>query len=509
MKSSFALLLSAWVGATACAQAQKPNIIILYADDMGYGDLGANNPQSKIPTPHLDQLAQEGMRFTDGHSSSGVCTPSRYAMLTGRYHWRKFYGISGAFDAPKISADRLTIPALLKTAGYTTAAIGKWHLGMGWAAIENEGVASVKAMGRSARPPEAFDWSKPVPDGPTGRGFDYYFGDAGVINFAPYCWMENDRILEAPTKMHASEKDWRAPKEKHGIMRPGPMVPGWDPYKVLPTLTQKAVAYVKAQAEADAPFFLYMAFPSPHAPIVPNDEFDGRSQAGAYGDLMVETDDACGQILAALEATGQADNTLVIFTADNGSEQIAHARDIKFDHWSSGPFRGVKRDIYEGGHHVPFVVKWPGMAKPGAVSDGLVSQIDIMATLGEIVGANLPAGQAEDSQSFLPLLRGAPVATRKALVHNTFEEDFAIRQDNWVLVFADGNPQSRLKKYSSSKWDEKHGYPHTARTGLELYDLKTDLGQRHNVAAEYPERVKQMQEKLNQIRQQGGVAAGK
>ena len=299
----------------------KPNILILYADDLGYGDLKILNPKSKIPTPHLEKLAKEGMIFTDGHSSSGICTPSRYALLTGRYHWRKFHSIVGAFGASAFNSERLTLPEMLRDCGYNTAAIGKWHLGWNWDAIKKPGAKPIKQGKRSGFVPDAFDWSKSIPNGPLDHGFDYYFGDT-VINFPPYCWIENDKVVDVPDTIMDTTK-WKEIKEGGWECRAGPMFSGWDPYENIPTTTQKAVEYVKKQAKNDKPFFLYFAFPSPHAPIIPNDEFDGKSGAGPYGDFVYETDDACGRILKALEQSGQADNTIVIFTADNGPEKYA------------------------------------------------------------------------------------------------------------------------------------------------------------------------------------------
>ena len=362
------------------ADDPKPNILILYADDLGFGDLGCYNPDSKIPTPHLDNLAKTGLRFLDGHSSSGICTPSRYALLTGRHHWRDFHGIVNALGGSVFKPERLTLPEMLKEKGYATAAIGKWHLGWDWNALRKPG-----SKGNSF---EAFDWSKSIPDGPLAHGFDHYFGDT-VINFPPYGWIEDDKMVKAPDTMMDTKK-WKKIKEGNWECRPGPMVSDWDPYQNIPVTTEKGVEYIKKQKDVDGPFFLFFAFPSPHAPIIPNDEFDGKSKAGPYGDFVYETDDACGRLLKALEDSGQSENTVVIFTADNGPEKYAYARDQKFDHWSAHPFRGLKRDIYEGGHHVPYIVRWPGLTKAGTTTDALVSQIDIMATLASHLGFDLP-----------------------------------------------------------------------------------------------------------------------
>ena len=402
----FLLALTADFGwGLATAADRPPNILLIYADDMGYGDLGANNPGSKIPTPNLDRLAAEGLRFTDGHSSSGICTPSRYAMLTGRHHWRDFHDIANSFDPPVFKPGQLTLPAMLRQKGYTTACIGKWHLGMDWDAIRKPGTP-----GKSIQHTD-FDWTKRFPGGPLDFGFDYYFGD-NVINFPPYAWIENDRLVQAPdmTLTNVPGK----PKEGSWECRPGPARSDWDFYKVLPTLTTKGVDYIRSRKSADKPFFLYFALPSPHAPIIPNDAFDGKSKAGPYGDFVAETDDTCGQLISALRQTGQETNTIVIFTADNGPEFYAYARDQKFDHWSAAPFRGLKRDVYEGGHHVPFLIKWPGVTRPGSVSDALISQVDFMATFAALVNFDLPRNAAEDSFNFLPYLSVRQTLLRRA-----------------------------------------------------------------------------------------------
>jgi arylsulfatase A len=485
------LLLTA---ATSLHAVEKPNILLLYADDLGYGDLGCYNPDSKIPTPHLDRLASQGMRFTDAHSSSGVCTPSRYAMLTGRHHWRDFHGIVNSFGKSVFKAERLTLPEMLQAKGYETACIGKWHLGWNWDAIRTPGSK------KNGIRPEDFDWSKPIPDGPLAHGFDHYFGDT-VINFPPYCWIEDDKVLKAPDTMMDPAK-WKPIKEGNWECRPGPMVSGWDPYQNIPETTRRGVEYIKARKDSAKPFFLYFAYPSPHAPIIPNDSFDGKSKAGPYGDFVHETDDSIGRLLRALEESGKLENTLVIFSADNGAEHYAYARDEKFGHWSSHPLRGLKRDIYEGGHRVPTILKWPGVIKPGTVSHALVSQIDFMATLAAALGYELPADAAEDSHDLLPLLKGETDTIRSSLIHNTNEKGYAVRDGEWLLVDAKSGYLSRR----DPAWEKRRGYPAGPQGPVELYHLKTDLAQKHNVAAEHPERVKELQALLKKIRDKGHSA---
>jgi len=489
MKLLTALLILIALSAVLPA-TEKPNILLLYADDLGFGDLTCYNPQSKIPTPQLDKLASQGMRFTDAHSSSGICTPSRYAMLTGRHHWRDFHDIVSHFGKSVFQPERLTLPEMLKAKDYTTAAIGKWHLGWNWDAIRKPGSS------KNGIQADDFDWSKPIPDGPLAHGFDRYFGD-DVINFPPYCWIENDKVLKAPDTM-MDPKKWKAIKEGGWECRPGPMASGWDPYQNLPETTRRGVDFIHAQKDAAQPFFLYFAFPSPHAPIIPNDVFDGKSEAGPYGDFVVETDDSVGQLLKALEDSGQADNTVVIFSADNGPERYAYARDEKFGHWSAHPLRGLKRDIYEGGHRVPTIIKWPGVTKPGAVCNALVSQIDFMATLAAALAYELPDDAAEDSHNLLPLLKGEVAAVRSTHIHNT-NQPYAIRHGDWLLVDGKGN--------RNAAWEKRHGYrDNKMKSPVELYNLKTDLAQKHNVAAAHPERVAELKALLKKIREQGHSA---
>ena len=280
------------------------------------------------------------------------------------------------------------------------------------------------------------------------------------------------------------------------------MVSNWNPYDCIPTLTKRGVAYIHAQAKTDKPFFLYFAFPSPHAPIIPNDEFDGKSKAGPYGDFVYETDDACGQLLKALADSGQADNTIVIFTADNGPEKYAYARDEKFDHWSAKPFRGLKRDIYEGGHHVPFLVRWPGFAQAGAVSEALVSQVDVMATLAEIIGYDLPDDAAEDSHSMRTLLLGEDDGMRDTIIHNTFANAYAIRHGDWILIDAKTGYHSGRNK----AWEERRDYPPDDKQDVELYNLKDDVGQKVNLANKHPDTVSELNSLLTKIRKQGHSA---
>ena len=491
-----ALLVVGFCVPVGPADAKPPNIVILYADDMGYGDLGANHPASKIPTPYLDKLASEGMRFTDAHSSSGICTPSRYALLTGRFHWRKLHGIVNSFGKPALDETELTLPELLKTKGYRTACIGKWHLGWNWSDIQNPGAKPTGDAKGSANgfAPDAFDWSKPISGGPLSHGFDFYFGD-DVPNFPPYAWMKNDRVITVP-----SEPLTITSKTKEGAWetRPGPMTPGWDFYAVVPRLRDVAVKWIGDQHGNEQPFFLYVPFNSPHTPIVPADEFHGKSRVGGFGDFVMQTDDMAGRILQALADHGFADNTLVLFTADNGPEHYAYERIRKFGHRSSGPLRGVKRDLYEGGHRVPFLVRWPGVVKPNSVSNALVSQVDIMATLAAAVGAELPANAAPDSENLMAVWKENAPSPRRSIVHNTFENAYAVRHDNWLLIAAKSGAHSKVPSW----FNDENGYTDDDLPG-ELYDLSADLAQKINLYAKEPAKVAELTEIMNAIRARG------
>lgn len=477
---------------------ELPNIVIIYADDMGYGDLNIQNPDSKIPTPNLNQLASEGMRFTDAHSSSGICSPSRFALLTGSYHWRRQHGIVGAFGKPFFKDTDITLPQLLKTKGYSTACIGKWHLGWEWP-FKNEPSGEIQRGDRIQKvyTSNDIDWSQPIQGGPLARGFDYYFGD-GTINFPPYAWVENDRLTAIPTDEMDANNSIQNTKEGRWEFRVGPKLKDWDPYEVLPTLTTKVVEWVNQQ-EAEQPFFLYFPLPSPHAPIIPNDEFIGKSEAGGYGDFMYQTDWVIGQVLDALKAKGFEDNTIVIFSSDNGPERYAFKRAETYDHFSMGKFRGLKRDVWEGGHHVPFIVKWPGHVEAGSTSEEVISQVDIISTLAEITEIPLPENAAPDSYSLLPIISAQdyPSPFREATVHNTFENKWGIRQGDWLFMNNKDGEHSKMPE----SFKELRSYTDFATEGL-LFNMKTDPEQRINLYVEHPQKVEELDALLQKYREQ-------
>lgn len=461
--------------------------------------MGCNNPDSKIPTPNLDRLASQGMRFTDTHAPSSVCTPSRYSILTGRYCWRTRLkkGVLWPWDPPLIEPDRLTVASLLRQHGYRTACMGKWHLGWDWATLDGEPANKGTEIGeldvdqRHAME-QNIDYSKPMRGGPIDCGFDTYFG-VDVPNFPPYTWFEQDRLTDPPTE----EK----PDKMFGL--PGRMKPGWSLEAMIPELVNRAVKYI-GDSGSD-PFFLYFALTSPHTPIVPNKEFIGRSGAGPYGDFVYEVDWVVGQIMEALERKGIADDTLLIFTSDNGPEcaeaaaggSYKHIR--QFGHYSMGHLRGVKRDIWEGGHRVPFIARWPGITPSGSVCDQLTILGDLIATCAQLLGVELRDGDAEDSVSILPLLQGnTDAVVRDFAMHHSCSGRFAIRKDHWVFIDALSGDDNREPDW----FKKERGYTPHDWPG-ELFDLRDDIAERKNLYGEHPEIVAELSRLLDQIKLAG------
>jgi arylsulfatase A-like enzyme len=481
----------------------NPNIIYILADDLGYGDVGCNDPNCKIPTPNLDRLAAEGMRFSDAHAGSSVCTPSRYSILTGRYAWRSRLksGIVWEWDGSLIEADRPTVAGLLRDAGYRTACLGKWHLGWDWPTLDGRHPNDTLPFGLGAAEArreygfQNIDYSKRIAGGPVDRGFDSYFG-VDVPNFPPYAWFEDDHLVEQPT----GEK----PPELYG--HDGKACPGWSLEAMIPELTRRAVEFVTKQGAhqrdgGDAPYFLYFPLTSPHSPIVPNEQFHGTSGVSRYGDFVCEVDWVVGQVLDALDRSGTRENTLLVFASDNGPERRTpddegvYARAQRTGHYSMGPLRGIKRDVWEGGHRVPFIASWPAVVPKGTVCDQLVGLVDFMATCGDIVGADIPAGGAEDSVSMLPLLRGGDAATIRAhAVHHSAAGTFAVRKGNWVLIDAPTGDENDEPEWIKSE----RGYADHQSPG-ELYDLREDLAERVNRYDDEPEVVAELRRVLTNL----------
>ena len=455
------ILLAASSGLAAeRSDVDHPNVIYILADDLGYGDVHALNPErGKIATPHMDRLAEQGMTFTDAHTSSSVCTPTRYGILTGRYNWRTRLQkhVLRGFDRPLIDADRLTVADVLKQQGYTTACIGKWHLGLGLPAIK--GKPNVGKNGKDV------DWSGRISGGPVDLGFDYYYGISASLDMPPYIYIENDRFIGAAT-------------ETKGWPRKGPAHPDFEASDVLPEIGRKTVEFIEQQ-KADKPFFAYVPFTSPHTPILPAKEWQGKSKLGKYGDFVIQTDAVIGQIVNALDAAGLGENTIVIVTADNGcSAKPSRANELqKLDHYPSAQFRGYKSDLWDGGHRVPFIVRWPARVDGGTTSDQLICLTDLMATCAELSGATIPENAGEDSVSFAAALEGNPIeSTRQGVIHHSINGNFSYRQGKWKLLLSTG----------SGGWSK--GKTSDGVVG-QLYDMEADPGETSNLYTSEPDVV--------------------
>jgi arylsulfatase A len=484
----------------ACQEKKNnpPHIVIILADDLGYGDPQVYNPDSKIPTPHIDRLAAEGMHFTDAHTPSSVCSPTRYGLLTGRYAWRTVLqkSVLWWWDPPLIAPERLTLPKMLKTQNYATACIGKWHLGWRWPSNQDEGymndtipIGQRRLKGRDQLW-NKIDFTKSLGGGPLAAGFDYYFGD-DVPNFAPYTFFENDRLLAVPMQ----EK----PAEMFGA--PGPMAEGWNLEQVMPEITAKAVKYIEEKAQSEEPFFLYFALTAPHTPIAPTEEFLGKSQAGRYGDFVNEVDWSVGQVVEALKKSGAWENTLLIFTSDNGSPHMDGTNmaggvgSIKpYGHDPSRPWRGLKADIWEGGHRVPFIATWPKRIPAKSVSQQVIGLTDVMATVASLLDIPKDPESMEDSHDLSPiLLQNSKQPVRTSIVHHSINGTFAIRHGDWKLILGknSGGFSRGLKPADMP-----------VETDGQLYNLASDPSEKHNLYAENPDKVKELTALLNDIKEQ-------
>jgi arylsulfatase A len=479
----------------------RPNLVVIYTDDQGYGDVSALNPDAKFTTPRIDQLAAEGMSFTDAHSCGTVCTPSRYALLTGRYAWRTREmksGVAVAEGSCLIEADRLTIGSLLQQQGYHTAMIGKWHLRM-----EFPGT-----IGRR-------DWSQPIQDGPTTRGFEYFYGIPASMNFGILTYIENDRVTappiawttKKPGRVRGDDFSYRIMppyQDQGGYKADLEVAPDFVDSEVLSKLTDKAIAYLEHvgdDALRDVPFFLYVALTSPHRPVCPQSQFVGSSKAGLYGDFMVETDYRVGQILDALDKHTLTDHTIVVFTSDNGPETTYRSRIRLFDHHSSGRFKGGKRDIYEGGHRVPFIVRWPGVVDAGATCGEPISQTDLFATMADLLEVELPDDAGEDSWSLMPALSGeAQESGRGPIIHHSSDGYLAIRHGRWKLNMLRGSGGSL-----EPVWRK----PGPGEPPFELYDMLEDPGETMNLHDERPDVVEHMTARLTEIVRSGRSRPGR
>jgi arylsulfatase A len=466
------------------AAGPRPNIVILLVDDLGIGDPGCYNPASKIRTPAIDRLAREGMRFTDVHSSSSVCSPTRYAILTGRYAWRTRMksGVLQGYSRALIEEGRSTLPSLLKEHGYATVGIGKWHLGF---------QAFDARRGERDQP---VDYSRPLRPGPITVGFDEFFGIPASLDMPPYVFVENDRPTEMPTATVGDSGD--SQHARGPFWRKGAMAPSFRHADVLPRLTERAVTFLDRHAKSSPtrPFFLYLALSGPHTPYLPSDKFRGQSGAGDYGDFVETVDASVGEVLSALDRNGLTENTFLAFASDNGArwtpEEIA-----QFGHRSNLENRGQKSDVYDGGHRIPFIVRWPGHVHAGSTSNELGCLVDLMATSADVAGVSLPHDAAEDSFDLRPaFLKENSRPIRDAVVHHSGSGMFAIRSGDWKLVLGLGSggftAPMRIR-------------PRAGEVDAQLYNLKTDRQEQTNVAAARPDVVRALRDKLEQIERSG------
>lgn len=484
------LMSSGFLSGPLFADDPLPNIVLILADDFGVGDIQAHYPTNKIATPHLDRLVREGRSFTDAHSPSAVCSPTRYGILTGRYAWRTRLQewVVAAYEPPLIAPDRPTMPGMLRQAGYHTACIGKWHLGWNWPGPQT----SQMIEKRNGQARLSWNYSLPIQGGPLDRGFDEFFG-VDLPNLPPFTYIEGRQTQPEPTAKFD-------PQPEEGIVLPNgfrgtPAAPNWRMQDILPTITRRATEVISREAQTPEPFFLYFSLTSPHEPVVPSSRFKGKSGIAPIADFVMETDWAVGEILQAIEKAGISDNTLVIFTADNGhSHYTGWQKLVDAGHLPSGPYRGHKGDIWEGGHRVPLVVRWPGQVSPNSSSDQLICLTDFYATLAAVCRQKLPTLGAEDSLSFYPSLVGeTPKGPRTQVVNHSNFGEFAYRDHQWKLVYRLGG-----KNLQSSR-----GKP----TVAELYDLAQDPSETVNVANRFPEHVTRLSEELQQLIQRGASRA--
>lgn len=484
MKNVF-LATASMLSLLSCTEKQKqPNIVFILADDMGYGDVSYFDNNSKLKTENLDRMAQEGVVFTDAHSSSSVSTPTRYGILTGRYNWRSTLknNVLYGYDKALIPADRETMASMLRKNGYTTAGIGKWHLGWDWDNID---------AGKNK-----VDFSKPVQNGPTTRGFDYFYGFCGSLDMAPYVYIENDMPTSLPDRETVNEG-------KYSWWRKGPTGADFVHEEVLPNLVDRACNYIKEKAKADQPYFLYLPLPAPHTPILPTEEFRGKSGIGEYGDFVLMVDAMVGKVLQAVKESGEDGNTIVVFTTDNGCSPAAGIKEMEAQgHRPNSIYRGHKADLFDGGHRIPCILRWPEGTKPHEVRQ-TVCLTDFYATFAAINGYKLMDSEGEDSYNLLPAIVSEteidPI--REATVHHSIDGQFTIRQGDWKLLLS----------ASSGGWSAPTPTDTLALDSLppiQLYNMKDDPSETTNVEAEHPEIVSRLRALMAKYVREGRSTPG-
>ncbi len=473
------------------AGSSLPNIIYILADDMGYGDVSANYPDGKTSTPNIDRLASQGMRFTDAHSPSSVSTPTRYGIMTGRYCWRSRLqtGVLRGYGRSLPDKDRPTVASLLQERGYRTGIVGKWHLGVDWAikpGYEAQASDDMRAMTASAGfvtdiNPEMIDFTKPPENGPTKFGFDESYILPASLDMEPYCYLRND-TLTAPVNRRTEGNDLNT-GYTGAFWRAGFMAENFDFPGVLPEFTNEAVRFVREKSKGDQPFFLYFPMTAPHTPWLPVGEIAGKSGAGDYGDFVAMVDAMVGKVMEAVAQAGIEENTVIIFASDNGP-YWRPAMIEKYGHRAAGPFRGMKADIWDGGHRIPFIVRWPGKVKAGSVSDALTSLTNLIATAADIAGIDPQKVTAEDSYSILPVLlgRSQDVPSQPAVVHHSSRGLFAVRAGRWKLIEGRGSGGFSTTPAEEAEMTEQG----------QLYDMLADPGETNNLYATEKDKVKEL-----------------
>ena len=468
---------------------KHPNVIFVLADDLGIGDVSPTNPDCKIKTPHLQKMADEGITFMDAHSSSAVCTPTRYGVLTGRYNWRSRLarGVLNGTSNHLIPAERATVAHLLKKAGYHTQMIGKWHLGWDWARVD-------KKEGKW----QNIDFSKPVKNGPDINGFDGYYGHCGSLDMAPYVWVDTGKVTALPDRQEGVSRN----EDPYGWYRKGPIGSDFHIDEVLPHLFDKSIAYVKERAKTKKPFFLYLPLPAPHTPIVPVPPYKGASKMNPYADFVMQMDGHMGELFAAIKQAGIDDNTLVFFTSDNGCSPEGNFAKLKeFGHDPSAGYRGHKADVYEGGHRVPFVARWPNGIKAGQKTNALACLTDLYDTMREITGQPKKDNGGEDSFSLLPAFKGKGKTSRSTLVSHSSGGSFSMRQGDWKLCLSAGSGGWSAPREGDAK---KRKLP-----PMQLFNLKDDRGERKNLLAEKRSKAIELIHLLNGEVERGRSSPGK
>ena len=485
----------------------KPNIVLILADDLGYGDVSCYNSEAKVATPNIDRLAKSGMRFTDAHSPSTVCTPTRYSLLTGRMAFRN--GMNGVFTGAGgpclIKADQLTLPGLLRSQGYTTAMFGKWHVGMTFydkdgKAIDKNGLDAVKRI----------DYSQPISGGPIDRGFDHFFGTACCPTTDwLYAYIDGDKIPVPPTRIVDRE-----PLPKHPYSRdnrPGMIAPGFDLEEVDMVFLQKSLEFLEAHKKQspDKPFFLFHSAQAVHLPSFAGRAFKGKTGAGPHGDFIFELDYIVGRLAKKLDQLGYGENTLLIFTSDNGPE-VPTVINMRKTHQHDGarPWRGVKRDQWEGGHRVPFIARWPKRIEAGSTSEQTVCLTDLMATCATLSGTTIPRDAAEDSFDILPALlsQAGDKTIREYTLHQTISLALAIRHGDWKYLDHKGSGGNNYER--KGEWGLKQfALPERAPDAPgQLYNLANDPGETTNLYNEQPKIVKTLKAKLEAFKKSGRSA---